>query len=377
MNNIRTFQSNHIVLTGNTVFKLANFRSGLIKSLIEDGHKVTIIAPEDDLKGEVLSMGCNFLPIAMSRKGKSPLSEIMTLLGFIKTLNNLKPDIVFSYTIKNNIYCGLACRLLGINFYPNVTGMGPAFGGKDLLSLILSKMYLIAFKKAGKIFFQNDIDLKTFVDLGICKIQQASLLPGSGVDLNSFRFREMPMEQDGIEILFLSRMIRDKGAELFAEAAGRVSKLRPNSKFTMIGPLEESGPDSVSIDEIKNWERNFGVTYLGAEKNVYKCIVKSSCVVLPTWYREGTPRTLLEAGACGRPIITTNTPGCRDVVIDGYNGFCIPPKNLDALVDAIVRFIDLSEFEKSLMGIRSRDNVEQRYDENIVINAYKTLLRQN
>lgn len=362
----------HVILTGNTTFKLANFRHGLIRQLIKFGHRVTIVAPPDSYVEQVVDMGCHFVPIKMERNGTSIISEAILLKNVYLTIRSLNPDAVFSYTIKNNLYFGICCRLFGKPFFPNVTGLGPAFNERGALSTAIRFMYRQSFKKAKKVFFQNSSDLETFLELGISQNNQAHLLPGSGVDLDKFIMRKFPEKKEGDEIVFLlvARMLWEKGVGIFADAAREVKRIYPNFRFVLLGPVDADSKSSIPYEKIKDWVEKGYVEYNGSTKNVLPHLYAADCVVLPSYYREGTPRSLLEAGATGLPIITTDMPGCRDVVKDGVNGYLIKPNDIKELSDALIRFALLDPHARQEMGNCSRDLIESRYDEKIVISSY-------
>lgn len=366
----------HIVLTGNTTFKLANFRQGLIRELIRGGYRVTVLAPPDDYVPVVRDLGCDHVPLAMDRNGTSVTAEAKLLLAITRRLHELRPQAVLSYTIKNNIYGGLAARLLGIPFIPNVTGLGPAFNKPGMLNTVVRLLYRVAFGRARTVFFQNDSDLGVFTRAGLCPPSRARLLPGSGVDLEQFRARALPEEANCIRFLLVSRMLWDKGVGVFVEAARTVRRRHPDARFQLLGPLDPDSRTGVGRDQIDDWVAEGIVEYLGTARDVRPFLEAAHCVVLPSHYREGTPRSLLEACASGRPIVTTNMPGCRDVVAPGLSGFLVPPADAEALADAFTQFIALTPEKRAAMGLASRRVAEERFDERIVIDAYAKILRE-
>jgi len=302
-----------ILLTGNTTFKLANFRQGLIRELLRNRHRVSVLAPPDDHVPAVRAMGCDYVPLTMDRNGTSVIAEASLMLTMLHRLHKIRPHVVFSYTIKNNIYSGIACRILGIPFVANVTGLGPAFARRGLLNSIVRHLYRVAFSKALAVFFQNDYDLGLFTEAGLCDKAAARLLPGSGVDLDHFAARPMPDSVDGaVRFLLVARMLWDKGVEQFVNAARAVRTQYPQAQFQLLGPLDLDSRSGISRAQIDAWVAEGVVEYLGSTHDVRPFIDAAHCVVLPSFYREGTPRALLEACAMSRPVITTNMPGCRD-----------------------------------------------------------------
>lgn len=360
----------HILLTGNTTFKLANFREGLIRRLLADGHRVTIVAPPDEYVVKIRALGCDFVPLQMNRNGTSPIDEARLLLSIFNVFRRANPDIVFSYTIKNNIYGGIACRLLGIPFVPNVTGLGPAFNTTGPLNRTLRALYRIAFRKARSVFFQNSSDLDLFTGSDLIPKGRYQLLPGSGVDLKRFVATPLPDNGDGVRFLLVARLLWDKGIGIYVDAARKVQEVFPQAHFQLLGQLDPDSKSGVSQSRLDEWMAEGVVEYLGSTHDVLPFMQAAHCVVLPSYYREGTPRSLLEAGAVGRPIITTDMPGCRDVVIEDESGFLVAPRDADQLAAACEGFLKLDSQTQATMGAASRRHIAQSFDEEIVINAY-------
>lgn len=364
----------HVLLTGNTSFKIANFRAGLIHALHADGHTLSVLAPEDEYTPTLKQMGCQFIPLKMSRNGTNPFDEWHMLRMIDATIKRIQPDFVFGYTIKNNIYAGLSCRRRHVPFVPNVTGLGPAFNGNGLLNRVIRGLYRLAFARARKVFFQNRDDRALFTECGLVPAKQTDQLPGSGVDLTQFQAQPLPSEADGLRCLLVARLLRDKGVALFADAAARLRDSHPQIRCQLLGPLDPDSKTGISQAEIDGWVQEGLVDYLGSTTDVRPFLAQAHCIVLPSFYREGTPRSLLEGAALGRPIITTDMPGCRDVVRDGKNGILIAPQDVQALADALARFAETTPQHRQSMGDASRALMEAEYDEQIVINAYRSLL---
>jgi|Cruoilmetagenom7_1024161.scaffolds.fasta_scaffold00125_7 glycosyltransferase involved in cell wall biosynthesis len=364
----------HVLLTGNTAFKIANFRQGLVRYLIAQGHRVTVLAPADDYVDALRAMGCDFVPITMNRNGTAIFEEIRLVYDIFMKIRRLKPDVVFSYTIKNNIYGGLACRILKIPAVPNVTGLGPAFNAPGLLNRIVRVLYSVAFHKVYRVFFQNPNDLETFVEAGLIDADRAELLPGSGVDLKAFAQTPMPTDPSERRFLLVARMLWDKGVGVFVEAAEKVRARHPDARFQLLGSIDAESRSGITQPQIEEWVSSGAIEYLGVTKEVLPVLQQAHCVVLPSFYREGTPRSLLEAGAVGRPIITTDMPGCRDLVVQDRNGFLVAPQDADDLATAMSAFLDLDPAVQAAFGAASRNLIEDRYDEKIVIDAYGSIV---
>ncbi len=364
----------HVLLTGNTTFKLANFREGLIRRILADGHRVTVVAPPDEYVEKTRALGCDFVPLQMDRNGTSPIAEARLLFSILNVIRRARPDVVFSYTIKNNIYGGIACRGLGIPFVPNVTGLGPMFNATGILNRTVRTLYRVAFGKARAVFFQNSSDLELFTGSRLVSKDRVRLLPGSGVDLNRFAASPRPESGKGIRFLLVARLLWDKGVGVYADAARKVRETFPQARFQLLGPLDPDSKSGISGAQLDEWISEGVVDYLGSTQDVVPFLQAAHCVVLPSYYREGTPRSLLEAGAVGRPIITTDMPGCRDVVVEHDSGFLVAPRDVDQLAAAFEVFLSLDPEAQAAMGAASRLHIEQTYDEEIVISAYLGIL---
>ena len=362
-----------ILLTGNTAFKLANFRMGLIRSLIADGHRLTALVPADEHSDRLREAGCDVVALLMSRKGVSPVEESRLLHSFYTVFRTVRPDVILSYTIKNNIYGAMAARWLGIPFIPNVTGLGTAFERPNILNATVTKMYQTAFKKVPAVFFQNAEDRKAFLRAGIVSPKVARLLPGSGIDLQRFRKESLPAG-DGTHFMMVSRMLRDKGPGEFVTAAQKLRSTGQSTQFSLVGPLDLEGTNRVLQEEIEAWTADGTVRYLGEVRDVRPCLLSADCVVLPSYYKEGTPRVLLEAAAMGRPLITTDTPGCRDTVDHGRTGFLCKPADANDLARVMEQYCSLDRDDRARMGAAGADKMAKGFDETIVIRAYYEVL---
>ena len=359
-----------LVLTGNTTFKLVNFREGLIKELISAGHKVIILAPRDNYVEDAVSLGCEYVELNINRHGMSVIEEFFLLVSFFNIFKQIRPDAVLSFTIKNNIYSGLVCRALGIPFLPNVTGAGSVFDSSSLIKIIVKRLYKISFGNAWKVFFQNKYDLDYFQKNGLVRRKCGQILPGSGVDLEKFNYSDMPEDPSEFRFLMVSRLLVDKGVQIFADAAQEIASCRDDVKFQLLGDHDPSNKNSVPLSLVEEWKTSGFLEYLGSTKDVRPHIRNSHCIVLPSFYREGTPRSLLEGAAIGRPIITTTTPGCEDLVPEQKNGFLVPSRDVKALKDALETFLNLSVAKRRIMSFESRKLVEKKYSERIVIDTY-------
>jgi len=363
-----------VVLTGNSCFMIANFRAGLIRQLISMGIEVIVLAPSDKYRPPLERMGCRVVDLKMDRNGTSLLSEILLLMRILRFLFREKPEFVFSYTIKNNLYSGICCQALGIPFVPNVTGLGPAFNQTGALNRLVRGLYRVAFSKARVVFFQNPDDRSLFLEGGLIQTEQSRLVFGSGVNLRHFAYAPYPVDRDQVIFLLPARLIEGKGIRIFVEVAREFRKKDDKLRFQLLGPIDHSSDSAIPVEHIESWVNEGVVEYLGQLEDVRPSLANADCIVLPTWYREGTPRVLLEAAAVGRPAITTNTPGCREAVLDGVNGLICEPRDRKSLAGAIKRFLEFPIASRKELGRAARARAEALFDEQCVVASYLAVL---
>lgn len=366
--------SKRILFSSNSAWNLVNYRGGLIRSLLADGHAVIAVAPPDDHASTLTEWGCTFLPIELLPSGLSPRADLALMRQFHRIFREQRPDIVFSFTIKNNIWGAIAARALRVPFIPNVSGLGAAFHRKGWLQRLVTQLYRVAFKRLPRVFFQNEDDESLFVRARIVRPHQTVRLPGSGVDLNRFPARHLPGSEDRLTFLLIARMLWEKGIGEFVDAAREVRRAYPAVRFQLLGFLDVDNPSAISAEQMSRWHEEGHISYLGVSADVRTQIEQADCIVLPTGYGEGTPRTLLEASAMGRPLITTLVPGCREVLRQGENGFACAPRNAASLTAAMMRIIEIGPEERARLGQNARRIAEAEYSEQRVIAAYSAAL---
>lgn len=354
----------------NTSWYIYNFRKNLIKKILEEGYNVVAIAPEDEYSEKLISLGCDFEHINMDSKSKNPIKDIKLSYDIYKILKRRNIDILLNFTIKPNVYGSFASRFLGVKCINNVAGMGTLFSEGIVSRYIFRALFKYSQKKVDCVFFQNPDDLNEFLSNKIIQKQKAKLLPGSGVNLNEFSYT--PNEQkEKLVFLLVARMIYPKGIVELVEAGSQLRKKGHNNfEIHLLGELGVNNPNAIDKVEFEKICSYDFVSYLGKTDNVRKVLENSSVIVLPSYYREGTPKSLLEALAVGRPIITTNMPGCKETVINGVNGYICKPKDVDSLREAIEKMLELSYEEQLEMGRESRMIAEKKFDERIVIDKY-------
>lgn len=355
-----------ILVVGSLAYSLINFRGALLSEMMRRGHEVICCAAENstDVAKALKSIGARYLPLDFKRNSINPLHDILLLLRLIVLLRRLRPDIVLTYTIKPVIYGSLACRLAGpMRTYSMITGLGYTFGEglglrQKVIGMIVRALYKAALANNAGVFFQNPDDLALFTSKGIFPDEhKACLINGSGVDTD--HFRPVPLPGRPVVFLLIARLLKDKGIFEYVAAASIVKKRHPEAIFRLLGPFDFN-PAAISKDQIHAWHESGVVEYLGATDDVRPHLAACSVYVLPS-YREGTPRTILEAMAMGRAVITTDAPGCRETVRDGVNGFLVPVKDATALANAMERFIDHPELI-ARMGDSGRKIAEAKYD---------------
>ena len=359
-----------ILISTNTAWNIHNFRAGLIRAFLEHGFEVIAASPVDAYSPRLAELGCRHLSLPMDNKGTSPFKDLGLFLRYLLLLRRERPDVYLGYTIKPNIYGSLAAHLLHIPVVNNVSGLGTAFIAKSWLTRFVKALYRLALRSSATVFFQNEDDRALFVERKLVQHNQTTLLPGSGIDLEQFRPEQTKYPQPGAPcFLLIARLLWDKGVGEFVDAARIVKTRFPNARFQLLGFLDAENRTAISKSTVNEWVRDGSIEYLGVTDDVRPYIAASDCVVLPS-YREGTPRTLLEAAAMGKPLIATDVPGCREVVEHGKNGFLCEVQNPADLAEKILDFIDLSDEERIQMGQASRVKVEREFDENIVIQRY-------
>lgn len=353
-----------IVVLGSYAPSLITFRGDLLKALVTLGYDVIACAPDapDDVIEDLDSIGVRYIKIPISRTGLNPVKDIQTFLFLLSLLRKVQAQIVLAYTVKPVIYGSLAAKAASVPaIFSMVTGIGNAFVAKGfkarLVRLLVSFLYRIGLAVNKQVFFQNPDDLAEFKKRGLLGVNdKAVLINGSGIDIQGFQVREYPKV---IRFLLIARLLKDKGLVEYVQAASVVKQKYPNVTFDLVGWLDEN-PASISKAQLDEWVNAGTVNYLGKLDDVRPAIANASVYVLPS-YREGTPRTVLEAMAMGRPIITTDAPGCRETVIDGHNGFLVPVQSVNELVTAMEKFI-LNPDLIANMGKRSREIAEDKYD---------------
>lgn len=361
-----------IIIIINSLWNLFNFRKNLLKNLIKKNYDISIIAPFDYTNENILKLGCRIIKHDFYKRKTNIILEIYSLLKLGIILYKEKPDLCLSFTIKPNIYGSLMCRVLKIPIINNITGIG-YFAEKGIfLRYIILSLYKISFKGLNFIFFQNNEDLNYFRVNIIKNKKNFDVLPGSGIDLVKFNRNGESFYGKKVKTTFLlaSRLLWAKGLKEFYSAAILIKKKYPEVQFNILGSLEGESSDAVDLKILSKWESENVIRYLGFTDNIKKYLIKTHCLILPTFYNEGTPKVILEASALKVPVITTNIKGCKNAVKNNVTGFLCKPKDYYDLYLKIEKFIKLTYEEKIEMGRNARVKMEKYYNENIVIKKY-------
>lgn len=368
-----------IGVVANTSFNIINFRMGLIKALIQNGYDVVIIAPEDDHTAQLKASGVPFYPIkGLSRKGSNPIKDLLLAIEFFLIYRKLNLNVALQYTIKPNIYGSLGGFLAGVKTVSTVTGLGYVFLNKGFTSTVAKWLYKIAFTFTGKVLFQNQDDYQLFINERLVKAEKADVVPGSGIDTQFFHpdfCGQQMKDPKTTTFVMIARLLIDKGLREYVDAARMVRKVKPDTTFLLAGDLDQGNPAGISKEELDAWIKEGVIDYRGFQKDTRAVICVSDAVVLPS-YREGMPRVILEGMSMGKPCITTDTPGCRDTVVNGESGYLCKVADATSLADSLLQFIDLSPEARQEMGRKSRLRAENVYSMERVTSEYLTLLKK-
>ena len=362
----------HILLIYNGCWYVWNARRPLIAALMEMGYRITVLAPRDEYSERLKALGVGFREISMDAKSVNPFRDLATFRELYRAYKAEKPQLVLHYTIKPNIYGSIAARFLKIPAVNNVTGLGAAFERKGPLQSLVRILYRFAFAKVPRVFFQNRDDQSLFLDGRLIRPEQADLLPGSGVNPDYFAPRPRP--EGPFTFLFVGRMLKSKGVEEFIRAAGLVRDEYPETRFLLVGPYDAEDPYSADYALMQEAARAGTIELPGPTDEIRDYLAAADCVVLPSRYREGVPRSLLEAASMARPLIAADSVGTREPVTEGRNGYLCRPGDYEDLADKMKRIRGLSGEELASMGAASRAIIESRFNEEIVINKYREIV---
>lgn len=357
-----------IAIVLNTSWNVYNFRMGLIRALQENGHEIIVIAPYDNYSQKIIEAGCEYHKVKMDSRGANPVKDSALLVELYWIYRKTKPDVILHYTIKPNIYGTMAATFLGLPVINNVCGLGTVFLNDNLVSKIAGWMYKIAFRFPKKVFFQNKDDFQLFKERNLLKGEIGEIIPGSGINLSHFTPSAFKRNKT-FTFLLISRLIHDKGIVEYIDAIKQMRSEGMEAKFQLLGAKDAEHRRGIDPTIIDGWIENETVEYLGTTDDVRPYIHSADCIVLPS-YREGTPRTLLEAASSAKPIVATDVPGCKSVVEHEHNGLLCKLKNPDDLAEKMKDMMNRSDFQIKRFGENGRKKMEKEFNESLVIEKY-------
>lgn len=344
---------------------LYNFRKELLEALIDASYEVHLAIPKGEFTQRLIRMGCKMHPVELSRRGTNPLQDIRLMKQYEKIVCEVCPDVVLTYTIKPNVYMGMVCKKRHVPYIATITGLGTAVEGNGMLQSFTRMLYSLAMKKVAVLFFQNEANERFFAGKRI-GVGKHRMLPGSGVNLEHFTVQEFP-EGEPVLFQFISRVMKEKGIEQFLDTAEVIKKEFPDTRFRILGFLEDDYDGKERFDRL--CKMNI-IEFAGSVEDVRPFIQESQCTLHPSFYPEGMSNVCLESAACGRAVITTDRPGCRDTVKDGITGFIIKERSSKDLIDKVRKFLQMKPCERIQMGKAARAFMEERFDRKIVVENY-------
>ncbi|MFT3822376.1 MAG: glycosyltransferase family 4 protein [Chitinophagaceae bacterium] len=367
-----------IAFVSNSAWSVYNFRMDVINHLMEEGYRVLVMAPDDDYSAELVASGCHFIPLHFNNKTKNPFNDYV----FYRQLKHLyqqhKPDFIFHYVAKPNIYGSLAAAATGIPSVAVITGLGYPFARKNLLYHTMKLLYKKALRKTREVWFLNNEDAKVFINEKIVHIENVKVLPGEGINTQHFfPATHKPRPQRPFTFIMSTRLLKSKGIRLYADAARILKKKNYDVRFLLIGFFEKHHPDSITQEDLDTWEREGLVHYKGFAKDVRPWLAQADCFVFPSFYNEGVPRCLLEAASMEMPIITSLNRGCKEVVQNNVTGFFCKMQDPFDLADKMEKIINLSYEDRLHMGKQGRLLVIRKFSMEKVIDEYMDILTRD
>lgn len=358
-----------VFLTSNTSWYLYNFRASTIQALREQGNRVICLSPPDDFSQRLVDeLGAEHIALPLDGKSTGAVQELRSLRFIWTVMRRYRPDFVFNFTVKMNIYCGLVCALQKVPFANNISGLGTAFIHDSWLFRRVRQVYGLVNRRARRLFFQNEEDLGVFRGKGLLGDTPYTLLPGSGVDLQ--RFQASPLPEGGpFTFIMIARLLGDKGVREYADACRQLKAEGLDVRCLLVGPLGVSNRTAISEEEVRQWQAEGIVDYSGATDDVRPLIEQAHVLVLPS-YREGMPRTVLEAAAMGRPAIVTDVPGCRHAIEPEVTGWLCEVRSAESLAGVMRRVLGMNAVEVQRAGDAARGRMEERFSEDVVVGAY-------
>jgi glycosyltransferase involved in cell wall biosynthesis len=360
-----------IVFSSNISWSIYNFRTLLLKSLQKDGHIIYTVASKDKYADKLIDEGFFFDEVKLNNNSKNPFEDIKLVFQYYKLYKKIKPDLILHNSIKPNIYGSLAARFLGIKVINNISGLASSYILNNWITKVTLVLYKISQLKAQVVFFQNPVDLKIFTSKRIIKTNIARYIPGSGVDLDDFKFlKRINNIKRPFKFIFVGRLIKDKGVIELYNATMNLKKVHKNFIVKIVGDRYDGNNSNISVNDYLKFQKDPIFEMVSHTDNIYEQLIHSDCLILPS-YREGLSKSLIEAGSSGLPAITSDVPGCNDIIIDGYNGFLVNSRDFISLKNKMEKVLLLDKETLYEMGINSRKIVEENFSINEVNRIYK------
>lgn len=364
-----------ILINSNMIWTISQFRLGLIKALIDAGYEVICAADTDNFsvlsEMKLAEAGTRFKRLPVSRKSINPWQDLKYLFQLYRFMKHEKPDLVINYTVKPIVYGSMAARLLKIPSFAVTTGLGFVFTKNNWLTHFIRLLYRFSLRFPKRVYFLNEDDRSALVKAGLVNAAKTVILPGEGIDTSHYHPAEAFEPSEPFEFLLITRLLWEKGVGEYVKAARMLKKSHGDTvECRLIGYIDEDNPGGIGRQQLKRWVREGIITYLGTTDDIRPVIADADCVVLPSIYREGVPRTLMEAAAMGKPLIATDWVGCKEVVNHGINGYLCKPKDVDDLYRKMTDMIKLSDGQRAEMGRKGRQKMLDTFDERIVIKMY-------
>lgn len=356
-------ENKRILILANKYSTILNFRLEVVDALIKNGYEVYVSLPHHNRVAEIDAIGAKTIDTQISGHGTNPIEDFKLMLTYTKLIKKIKPSLVLTYTIKPNVYGGMACTLCNVPYVANITGLGTAVENGGLMQKLTVFLYRLGLGKASTIFFQNR-ENRAFFEKYHIAVDKHESLPGSGVNLSKFELMDYPVDGE-VHFAFISRIMREKGIEQYLDAARVIKNKYSNVYFHVCG----FGSDEYEA-KMKKLDNDGLIIYHGLLDDVRVMLKDAHCVIHPTFYPEGMSNVLLESAASGRPIISTDRPGCREAIDNGVNGYIVQEQNSEDLIEKVEEFLNLSYEKRKEMGIKGREKVTNEFDRNIVVNTY-------
>ncbi len=358
-----------VLFCSNSSWNIYNFRLNLIKKLLSKKYKVFVLSSRDEFTEKLIKNGCEFYEIKINRSNINLFNNFFLFIKYVIFIRKINPNLILSYTIKPNIFSALAARILKIDIYNTITGLGSSFLGNFAIKFLTIFLYRFCLRYSNLLIFQNPDDKELFTKFKILKNQNFDIIPGSGIDVNFYYYDQKKQNNSFNNFLFIGRIIKDKGIYELIKAFEYINKKGLDAQLFLLGKPDKENPSNITISKIQEWEKSKIIVFLGYSNDVRKFIIESDCVILPS-YREGMSKSLLEASSIGRPIITTDVPGCKDIVDDKITGLLCKSRDVNDLIKKIEYFIYMNLNQRIQMGYNGRKKILNKFNEKIIIDKY-------